>query len=646
MPKRDIEELMVLPNIMEVLTDEESSVIGNLVVEGFNDDLDSMSDWLDEAEASLEQAMLIPKEKNHPWPGAANVKYPLIAQSSLQFSALTAPEIIRNDRVVEAHTVGEDPDGRKEQRAKRIAQHMSYQLLIEDDSWSIGLDKLLPMLSIVGTVHKKTWFNPIDKKNVSELCSYDSFVINNMVESLPKARRATHILRKHKNEIMENIRAGLYKLDNLEILFPKMDDDSEPIVHDLRDEFQELLEQHCYMDLDGDGYEEPYVITVHKATQTVLRIVARFDPEGITRNDSGEIVRIRPVQYFTDYHFLPSPDGSYFSMGFGKLLKPLNETINTTINQLLDSGTLANLQGGFVGKGLRLKGGELRLQPGEWKKIDMGVGTDIKNNIVPIPYKEPSLVLFQLLGSMVEAGKQLSSVTDIALGQQDAQNAPATSILALVEQGLKVFTSIQRRIHRSLKKEFEKLYRLNRLFLDPETYFRTMDSQSAILREDYEDASMDVHPVSDPNLSSDAQRLARTQALLALVGTPGVNGREIIKRYLEDLNTPNLEKILPPVDPNAPPPIDLIEKQSEIQERADKHAIETQKLQIEAAKVMAEIEKMKAEALKAIAEAEAAEPGRQLDMYKSELKAVTDIAKAKITGDRRNEQTNNQTPEG
>jgi hypothetical protein len=326
-------------------------------------------------------------------------------------------------------------------------------------------------------------------------------------------------------------------------------------------------------------------------------------------------------------------------MGFGKLLKPLNETINTTINQLLDSGTLANMQGGFVGKGLRLKGGDLRLSPGEWKKIDMGIGADIKNNIVPIPYKEPSTVLFQLLGAMVDAGKQLSSVTDITMGQQDAQNAPATSILALVEQGLKIFTSIQRRIYRSLKKEFEKLYRLNRIFLDPETYFRTLDSQLAILREDYEDESLDVHPVSDPNLSSDALRLSRTQALLALVGTPGVNGHEIIRRYLEDLSTPNIEKVLPPPDPNAPPPIEVIDKQSEIQKRADDTQIKAMELKLEEMKVMAEIEKIKAEALKAIAEAEGVEPGRQIDQYKAEIKALTDVAKAKLTAEKSDEQT-------
>lgn len=422
-------------------------------------------------------------------------------------------------------------------------------------------------------------------------------------------------------------------------IFPEPQEGEEEQNSDLREEFHELLEQHCYLDLDQDGYEEPYVVTVHKNTGTVLRIVARFDPEGITFSDEGQVVKILPVQYFTDFHFLPSPDGAYFSMGFGKLLKPLNETINTTINQLLDSGTLANMQGGFVGKGLRLKGGDLRLSPGEWKKIDMGIGADIKNNIVPIPYKEPSTVLFQLLGAMVDAGKQLSSVTDITMGQQDAQNAPATSILALVEQGLKIFTSIQRRIYRSLKKEFEKLYRLNRIFLDPETYFRTLDSQLAILREDYEDESLDVHPVSDPNLSSDALRLSRTQALLALVGTPGVNGHEIIRRYLEDLSTPNIEKVLPPPDPNAPPPIEVIDKQSEIQKRADDTQIKAMELKLEEMKVMAEIEKIKAEALKAIAEAEGVEPGRQIDQYKAEIKALTDVAKAKLTAEKSDEQT-------
>ena len=307
----------------------------------------------------------------------------------------------------------------------------------------------------------------------------------------------------------------------------------------------------------------------------------------------------------------------------------LNEAVNTNINQLIDSGTLANMQGGFIGKGLRIKGGVMRHRPGEWKFLDSAIGTDVRNNIVPINYKEPSIVLFQLLGLLIEASKDIASLSDVLTGQQPAQNVPATTILALVEQGMKVFNSIQKRLHVGFKKEFTKLFRLNRLFLDPEEYFRVMDEDLVILSNDYNNVDLDVKPVSDPTLSSDAQRLARSQALLQLAQDPRVDGREILFRYVEDLNTPQPEKIVPPVDPNAPPPPEQIKLASDIEEqnkkielKAHELRIKEQEQQINALKAMAEIENLRAKALEAIAKAEAAEAGSQLEEYKLQLESL------------------------
>lgn len=615
-PELDLDDIRVLPNIADELSNGEIAKISVDCMEGFNDDLQSMELWMDDAEESLKLAKLITERKDHPWPGAANVKFPLLAEASIQFSAVTYPEIVRGGRVVEVTTVGDDPLGEKEQRAKRVADHMSYQLLVESNDWEEALDRMLPMLSVVGTVHKKTWFDPIKKQNVSELCNYDELIINNSVKSLKSARRVSHILHMHKNDLIERMRAGLYS-DVLDEIIHSHDGSN-------LDEMHEIVEQHRYLDLDGDLYEEPYIVTLHRATGKVLRIVARFDEQDVERNVEGKVVRIEPIQYFTAFHFLPCPSGAYFSMGFGTLLRPLNATINTTINQLLDSGYLANMQGGFIGRGLRIQGGNLRLNPGEWKKIDAGPGADIQRNVVPLNYKEPSTVLFQLLGLMTEVGKDLSSITSIMQGEQPAQNAPATTVLALIEQGLKVFSSIHRRIYRSLKSEFEKLYRLNRLFLDPEVYFNVLDENQAILQSDYEDRSLDISPVSDPNLSSDAQRLARSRAQLDLIGMPGVNGVEIIRRFLEDLDTPNIDAILPPPDPNAPPSLEELEMQSRIQERADRANLEQAKIEVQTKKIHkelamleAELEKLKTESIKNIAEAEAKEAGTQIDQYKA-----------------------------
>ena len=629
MPELDLDEIRLLPNIAEIMSQGELAQISVDSMAGFEEDADSMSDWMDDAEESLKLAKLITERKDHPWPGAANVKFPLLAEASIQFSSVTYPEIVRGGKVVEVTTTGADLDGAKEQRAKRLSEHMSYQLLVQDTEWEGALDKLLPMLSVVGTVHKKTWFDPINKKNVSELCNYDELILNNTTKSLKEARRVSHVLHMHKNDLIERMRAGLYS------------DILDKIIHtnegsDL-DQMHEVIEMHTYLDLDGDFYEEPYVVTLHKPTGNILRIVARFDERDVQRNDENKVVSITPIQYFTDFHFLPCPSGAYFSMGFGMLLRPLNATINTTINQLLDSGYLANLQGGFIGRGLRIKGGNLRLNPGEWKKIDSGPGTDIAKNVVPMNYKEPSNVLFSLLGTMINSGQELSSITNIMKGDEHAQNSPATTVIALIEQGLKVFSSIHRRLYRSLKSEFEKIYRLNRLFLDPEVYFNILDEQGAVLQTDYEDESMDVTPVSDPNLASDAQRMARSRAQLDLIGMPGVNGQEIVKRFLQDLDTPNIEAIMPPADPNAPPPLEQLELEAKVRAAEQKAEIEASKVLIQGKKIArdiatleAELELMKTEGIKNLAEAEAKEAGTQINQYRAMLDTVSADAKDQI----------------
>jgi hypothetical protein len=205
-------------------------------------------------------------------------------------------------------------------------------------------------------------------------------------------------------------------------------------------------------DLDDDGYPEPYCVTVHKETRKVVRIKARFDADGVTTNAQGEVVRIEPLKYVTKYGFMPSVDGSYYDVGFGLLLEAINETVNSTINQLMDAGHLANTQGGFIGAGVSIKSGALKFAPGEWKKVE-ATGVDLKNSIVPLPIKEPSAVLFNLLGMLIEAAKEISATKDILTGETNQAQQPVGTTLAMIEQGLKVYTAIIKRVHRALKAE-------------------------------------------------------------------------------------------------------------------------------------------------------------------------------------------------
>ncbi len=617
-----IKDIVNLVNISEKLSEEDLTKIGRKVVEGFERDKESRTEWESKVADAMKLAKLERETKNTPFRGASNVKFPLITSASIQFAARTYPEIVRNGKVVEVAVVGADPDGQKEQRAKRLAAHMSYQLLIENNEWEEHTDKLLHMLPIIGTCFKKTWYDPIKELNHSETLLPECVIINDNVKSLDEARRVTHCFRYHTNDLLERMRSGIYSTISVDELCGKEDNFDG-------DKWHEVLEQHRWLDLGNDGYEEPYIVTVHKETSKVLRIVSRFNSKDVVYNSKEEVVKIIPSQYFTDFHFLPSPDGKFHSFGYGLLLLDLNETVNTILNQLIDAGKLANTQCGIIGKGLRIPGGAMEFQPGEFKKAEAAAGTDIASNVYQFQFKEPSNVLFQLLGLLIDTTKELSSVTDALQGSEQVQNVPATTILAMIREGLRVFSSIQRRLYRSFKREFEKLYRLNRVFLDPIVYMKVMDEQQAVLQQDYEDESLDVFPVSDPNLSSDAQRMARAQAGLSLIGQPGVVTYEILKEYMETLQFPNIEKKLPPPSPNPEPTIQEQEILAKIEQGARKieimeeeHRLDKERFLVEIEKAQAQIVSLKAQSIRAIAEAEAREAGIQIDTYTAQVDAL------------------------
>ena len=338
-----------------------------------------------------------------------------------------------------------------------------------------------------------------------------------------------------------------------------------------------FLEQHRWYDLDGDGYQEPYIITVHEQTQKLVRIAPRFASDGIIRNDSGDIIKIVPEHYFTRYLFMPSIDGGFYGMGFGSLLLSTNSAVNTTINQLLDSGTLSNRQSGFLGRGLRIgRGKSMTIGAGEWKQVE-STGDDLRKNIFPVPVREPSQVLFQLLGMMIEASKELSGMTEILSGQSPGANVPAESVLALIEQGLQVYSAIHKRVHRAQYKEFKKLQRLNALYLDQMEYTNILDDQAAIVQSDFNQKDFDILPVSDPNSTTMMQRLLKAKAMLELRGQ-GLNDNEILRRYLLAMDTEDIEQLFPQ------------EEQADPMEQ-----LSMQKLQLEVQELQAKIEKVMAD---------------------------------------------------
>ena len=563
-------------NIVPMLDDEVVKKIGMEVTRGYDADHTSRGDWERMMQTAMDLAMQVTEKKNWPWQGAANVKYPLITTGAIQFSARAYPAIIQGEQVVKGMVMGPDPDGTKQERADRIGHHMSYQLLEQIKDWDEDTDKLLLQIAIVGCCFRKTYFDTTLGRPRSEMVMA-KYVVFDHATPWKDLRRITQCLTLYKNDVIERVRGDVYVDVQLATPAGSTQDD---------DPAYEFLEQHCWYDLDGDGYKEPYVVTVVKETSEVARIVARFDEEGIYLNAKGEVSKIEPVSYWTKYPFMPNPDGGSYDVGLGLLLNPINETINTVLNQLLDAGTLANTGGGFIGNGLKMKGGAAKFAPGEFKPVDAN-GGKIADNIYHMQFQGPSPVLFQLLGMLIEAGKDISSVKDILTGEQQV-NQTATTTLALIEQGLKAFTAIYKRVHRSLKQEFAKLFRLNRLYLQPEDYYRFEDKSEPIYLDDYQGDGTDVAPVSDPNLVSDAQELARAEAMIQqFKGDPFIDQVELRRRFLNALKTPDIDTLLVKEPP--PPPQDP--KVMEVQGKLAAMEVE---VNAKAEKMMAEIENLQA----------------------------------------------------
>jgi chaperonin GroES len=533
-------------NLMKKFKKEQLEELAEQVSSGFEHDLNSRKEWEKAAKEWTDLALQVRQDKMYPWPGAANVKYPLLSTAAMQFNARAYPSLIPSDgNVVKTIVIGSDPTGEKKTRADRVSKYMSYQILKEMDGWEEDMDKLLIMLPIVGMAFKKTYFNPVVKKNVSELILPKNLVVNYWAKTLEDAERISEIIMMPQRTVVSRQMSGIFD-KNVELGEPQAQVEKTVNFVTRQDETLPyfIVEQHCYFDKDGDGYSEPYVVTFERYTKKILRVVARFDEEGISVDENGKLQEIRPIQYYTKYGFIPNPDGSFYDVGFGVLLGPLNESVNTLINQLLDSGHLYNLQAGFLGKGLKMKAGEQAFKPGEWKTLNGAIGDDLKKQILPLPVKEPSNVLFQLMGTLITSGKELASVAEIFTGKMPGQNTPATTTMATVEQGMKVFTAVYKRIYRSLSAEFKKLYTLNRVYSDPETYTTVLDSP--IGPHDFDQKSYDVCPGADPNALSQSERLMKAQGLLELLPIGILDPVKVIERVLEAQEQPNWQELLTP----------------------------------------------------------------------------------------------------
>src|SRR3990167_1147618 len=583
MAQRDINKFIDQVNIANELDEETLKKISQQVHEGYLTDLQSRSHWDKQIDEWTKLAIQVRENKTWPWPKASNVKFPILATAAMQFSARAYPTLIPADgKLVKVEVIGKDLDGQKRMRADRIATHMSYQIMKEMQDWEEDMDKLFLILPIVGTCFKKTYWDGVLKQNCSRLIVPKDLIINYWARSLETAERISERIEMSPRIFKERQLAGLFldidlkdppqpelqynkNKQNLEV---NRVDETTPHI---------IIEQHTYYDLDDDGYPEPYIITFSERTRQILRLVARYDASSLELNEKKEVVKINPIQYYTKYTFIPNPDGGFYDIGFGLLLGTLNESVNTIINQLIDAGTLSNLQSGYIGKSLRIKLGDSKFQPGEWKPVN-ATGDDLKKQIFPLPVREPSNVLFQLLGMLAQSSKELASVAEIFVGKMPGQNTPATTTMATIEQGMKVFTAIYKRVYRSLQREFKKLYRLNGIYLDTTVEQNIVDEQ--IGPQDYESKSYDVCPSADPQATTKQEKLVKAQALMELLQLGTIDPMAVTLRILEAQEQENPESLLP----KGPPPPD------------PKIAIEQMKAQMEQQKMQYEMQLKQQEA--------------------------------------------------
>ncbi len=705
--KLSLEQIIaeVSGNLCKYFEPDELNMIGGEAREGYDKDLISRSEWeIRQAEAN-KLALQVYEQKVVPWLNASSVKFPLITVAALQYHAKAYPSLVSGVDLVKCRVIGQDPDGEKAARAKRVSTHMSWQNLEQDPAWEAEHDKMLLVQGIAGCAFKKLVFEPGPARQVSMLVLPENIVINYFTLSLIDSPRFTHTFFLDANKIRQRELDGRFHSlkdeQGRETTEPVITaDDSE--IKAARQEAQGTQapevekitpyftgEQYCWWDFDGDGYEEPYIVTFDVASAKVRRIQPRFLPSMVKflsgkkmsdysqRGEDGkseydiprkeEVYRIEPVHIFTKYGFIPSPDGGFYDIGLGSILGPLNATVNTTINQMLDAGTMSMLGGGFLGRGFKDKGGPIAFRPNTWFPVD-APGDDLRKNILPLPTKEPSAVLFQLLGLLLQYSERIVSATDIQMGENPGQNTPAETTRTLNENGARVYNAIYKRTWRAMRDEFRIQYALNKIYLIADEDFEDLTTgKGAMVRaEDYEGPSQDVRPAADPHIVSDTQALDQAKMLVQMAeGMQGFNRYKSRLRLLTAMRIPNIEEVMPPPqgpDPKDPskmvplpdfPPMPnpkmlevqvkqglLKVKELEFQAEQKERQIE---LMTEAQEAMARIENLKAQAAEHMAKAKATAEDPVIKMMFASIEAQEKdkdrmIEMAKAIGERMDKQ--------
>jgi hypothetical protein len=545
-------------NLAEVLDDDILGELSSDIQAKVREDLESREDWEEAISKGLGLLGINYEDRSEPFLGASGVTHPLLSEAVTQFQAQSYKEMLPSGGPVKAQVLG-TPTQETEAQAQRVEDFMNYQITEIMEEYDPDTDQMLFYLPLTGSTFKKIYFDETKQRAVSKFVPAEDMVVPYSASDLRTAERVTHVVRMTYNDIRKLQIAGVYK--DVE-LSETNDGEDEGAIQERADELLGLRPNYsddtytlleCHMDLDLEGFEDkdmegnssgimlPYIVTLDQSSGKVLSISRNFREQDPLK---------RKRQYFAHFKFLPG--FGFYGLGLLHTIGGLSRAATSILRQLIDAGTLSNLPAGFKSRGVRIRNDDEPLNPGEFRDIDVP-GGDLKNSIIPLPYKEPSATLANLLGVVVDSGRRFAQVADAKVADMNSQ-APVGTTVALIEQGSKIISSIHKRLHYAQKQEFRMLAEIFAENPVPYPYF-VGNVPPETMQADF-DGRVDILPVSDPNIFSMAQRLslAQTQLQLAQAAPDIHNVNEAYRRMYDALDIKNIEAILPPKP--QPKPVD------------------------------------------------------------------------------------------
>ena len=540
-------------NLAEQLDDRLLATLASDLTADFDSDISSRKDWIQTYVDGLELLGLKIEERTEPWEGACGVYHPLLSEAVVKFQAETMMETIPAAGPVKTQIIGKETPEKKA-AAERVQDDMNYQLMDVMKEFRPEHERMLWGLGLAGNAFKKVYFDPSLDRQVSMYVPAEDVVVPYGASSLESAERVTHVMRKTENDVRRLQHEGFYRDVDLGEPVQVMDEIEKKIAEKLgfratTDDRYKLLEMHVELDLEGfehtdedgepTGIGLPYVVTIEKGTSTILAIRRNWRPEDEKHHKRN---------HFVHYPYIPG--FGFYAFGLIHLIGAFAKSGTSLIRQLVDAGTLSNLPGGFKARGMRVKGDDTPIAPGEWRDVDVPAGT-MRDNLLPLPYKEPSQVLYSLLGTIVEEGRKFAGSAEIQASDMSA-NAPVGTTLAILERTLKSMSAIQARIHYAMKQEFGLLKDIIRDYTPEDYSYDPVEGDRMAKQSDYD--MVTVIPVSDPNAATMAQKVVQYQAALQLAQTaPQLYDLPLLHRQMLDvLGIKNYQKLVPMPDDMKP----------------------------------------------------------------------------------------------